>query len=190
MATTDEQSLIASCQAGNLEDFDPLYRTYIQQIYGFIYRRTLVRQTAEDLTSITFMKALQKIDSYSGDKGVFAAWLYRIARNTITDYYRTNHEHTDIETVWDLSEDNRMSETLDDKQAYLLVRGALQKLEPEKRDIVMLRMWDGLSYKEIAVITGKTETNCKVIFSRSLDWLRKEIPLAAFLLLLFSPIRL
>jgi RNA polymerase sigma-70 factor, ECF subfamily len=185
----DEIALIRSCQAGNLQDFDPLYREYVKPIYAFVYRRVLDRQTAEDITSITFMKALEKISSYRGDRGVFAAWLYRIARNCITDHYRTNRPHTDIEDVWDLSSDEDVELTVDDRLNYEKVRAALQTIDAGKREIVMLRIWEGLSYKEIAEITGKSEANCKVIFSRTMDALRSSVPLALFFLILSSPFR-
>jgi RNA polymerase sigma-70 factor (ECF subfamily) len=186
----DIDSLVASCQAGTLEDFDPIYRAYVKQIYGFTYRRTLNRETAEDLTSITFMKALEKIGSYKSGKGAFGAWLFRIARNTITDHYRTNRPVTNIEDVWDLASDDATDVTVEHRLAYEQIKEALQKLSSDKRDIVMMRLWDGLSYKEIAAITGKTETNCKVIFSRTLEVLRTETALAAFILLLLSPFKL
>jgi RNA polymerase sigma-70 factor (ECF subfamily) len=186
----DEQQLIASVQGGTLSDFDPLYRQYVDPIYRFIYRRTLERMTAEDLTSVTFMKALEKIGTYDPSKGVFGAWLYRIARNSITDHYRTHRPHEDIEDVWDLSSADDVAMDTNDRLMYDKLKDALQKLGAEKREIVTLRLWEGLSYKEIAALTGKTETNCKVIFSRTIDQLRKEVPLTVLLLLLLSPFSL
>lgn len=184
---TNEQSLIASCQAGTLEDFDPLYRHYVQPIFAFLHRRTLDRQTAEDLTSITFMKALEKISQYSPKKGNFGAWLYRIARNALTDHYRALRPREDVESVWDLSSDENVPQTVSDRLEFQKVKAALEKVDASKREIVMMRIWDGLSYQEIAQITGKTETNCKVIFSRTMESLRKELPLPAFLLLVSFP---
>jgi RNA polymerase sigma-70 factor, ECF subfamily len=181
----DEQSLIASCQAGNLADFDPLYRAYVEPIFGFIHRRTLDRQTAEDLTSVTFIKAMEKISSYRGDRGVFAAWLYRIARNTITDHYRAARPHDDIETAWDISSDENVEQKIRDRFDIARLKEALKTIDAEKREIVLLRLWEGLSYKEIAEIVGKTEGNCKVIFSRTMDSLRASVPLAAALIFLF-----
>lgn len=187
MELTQEQSLIASCQAGTLEDFDPLYREYVKPIYVFLYRRTLDRQAAEDLTSVTFMKALEKISQYSASKGNFGAWLYRIARNALTDHYRALRPHEDIESVWDLGSDEDVVSGVENRLAFEKAKAALGKLDASKREIVMMRLWEGLSYQEIAQVTGKTETNCKVIFSRTMDALRKELPLPAYLLLVCFP---
>ncbi len=183
----DETALISACQSGDLTQFDPLYREYVKPIFGFIYRRTASRQTAEDLTSMTFMKALEKINTFSPKKGPFAAWLYRIARNTVTDHYRTSRPSKDIEDVWDLSSEERVDAGVDDRMKVEEIVAAIKDLDPLKRDIVLMRVWDGLSYQEIAAITGKSESNCKVIYSRTLADLRLSIPIAALLLLFLSP---
>lgn len=186
----DEAALVASCQRGLLDSFDPLYRHYVDPLYGYVYRRTLDRPLAEDIVSQAFMQALEKIRLYKPDRGPFAAWLYGIARNLITDHFRRPRDHQDIETVWDLSSDENVQLDVDDRINVEHIRKALQSIDPDKRDIVMLRVWDGLSYAQIAALTGKSEGNCKVIVSRTLDALRKELPLTLFLLLLISPFRL
>lgn len=185
--SADEFALIASIQGGNLEDFDPLYRRYINQIFAFTYRRTMNKATAEDLTSVTFMKALEKIDTYSPTKGPFVAWLYRIGRNTITDHYRQQRDVKDIEDVWDLSSDEDVLLTVDDRLTYEKLQDAMRTLPALKRDIILMRLWDGLSYREIAEITGKTENNLKVMYSRTIAELKLQVPLATVLLLLLSP---
>jgi len=189
-SASQEKQWVEACQAGDLAQFDPLYRQYVDQIYAYLYRRLLRKDSAEDLTSVTFMRALEKIHQYKSAKGPFAAWLYTIAKNALTDHFRTLRPHADIETVWDLSSDEDVEMNVKTQLAKSEVREALQKLDASKREVVLLRLWEGLSYKEIAAITGKTETNCKVIFARAVEALRKEMPLAAFLIFLASPFRL
>lgn len=166
--------------------FGALYTEYVQPIYRFVYRRTLDRMLAEDLTSTTFLKALEKIRTYDSAKGPFVAWLYRIARNTVTDHYRTRRVHANIEDVWDLASDDDPTAGVDTQLASKELRAALAKLPADKREIVLLRVWEGLSYAEIAAITGKSEGNCKVIFSRAVKDLRDILPSAVLLLLFFS----
>ncbi len=182
--TTDEQAAVAACQAGDLRAFDALYQAYVKPIYGFIARRTFSRETAEDLTSVTFLKAMEKIGQYDPGKGPFAAWLYRIARNTVTDHYRTRKHDAPIEDAWDLPADDRTDLIAGDRIAFEHLRKAVSALEPDKREILLLRFWDQLSYAEIAEITGKSEGNCKVIVSRTVAGLRTALPLVTLLLLL------
>ncbi len=169
-------------------DFDALYTANVDSIYRYLYRRTLHRMTAEDLTSTTFLKALEKIDRFDPAKGRFGAWVMTIAKNVLTDHYRALKPTTDIENVWDLSSDDDVASDLDDKEAHRELREALAKLPNDKREIVLLRVWEDLSYAEIAALTGKTEGNCKVIFSRAMKDLRTLVPLSTLLLLLFPPL--
>jgi RNA polymerase sigma-70 factor (ECF subfamily) len=181
----NEDVLIESCQNGRLVDFEELYVRYLKGIYAFIFYRTMDRSTAEDLTSLTFLKALEHIGSYDRNKGAFSTWLYRIARNTVHDHFRTKREHRDIETVWDLpSEDNPFlsaQQSIDFRD----IHAALQTMDKQKREILLLRLWDNLSYAEIARITGKSEAACKMTLSRTLDDLRSTLSPSALLLLTF-----
>lgn len=166
-------------------DFDALYTANVDSIYRYLYRRTLNRMTAEDLTSTTFLKALEKIDRFDPSKGTFGGWAMTIAKNVLTDHFRALRPATDIDDVWDLRSDDDVVRDLDDKEAHRELREALSKLPKDKREIVLLRVWEDLSYAEIAALTGKSEGNCKVIFSRAMKDLRSLVPLSTLLLILF-----
>lgn len=184
-----ELESIAACQADRLDQFDPLYTRHVEAVYRYLSRRTLDRAVAEDLTSITFLKALESIRSFDPSRGAFLAWLYRIARNALIDYYRSHARRTEnIETVWDLPSEDVTSRAAEQSLDAKALHAALQTLKPASREIVLLRIWEGLSYAEIAEITGKTENNCKVMFSRALSELRTHLP--SLLLLLLFPLRL
>jgi RNA polymerase sigma-70 factor, ECF subfamily len=187
MAT--ESELIERVQSGSLQDFESLYTRHLKGVYGFIFYRVMDRMTAEDLTSQTFLKALENIGSYNPRKGAFSTWLYRIARNTVTDHYRTLKRHDDIEDVWDLpSEDNPFLDASAHMEAAE-IHSVLQTLDKAKRELILMRLWDGLSYKEIAELTGKSEASCKMAFSRAMETLRKGLsPVALLLLILFPPL--
>ncbi len=165
--------------------FTALYDKYATPIYRFTYYRTFDRQLAEDLTSQTFLKAMERIGTFRSSKGNFGAWLYQIARNTVTDHFRAARpvDVLDEESPVAASDDPKGDAA--NRLQFAQVRKALQGLDPLKRDIVMMRLWDGLSYKEIAAVVGKSEGNCKVIFCRTLDGLRSQLGPAMISLLLF-----
>lgn len=179
-----EPDLVQSCPSGNLEDFSQLYDKYIRKIYDFIYYRTHHQQTAEDLTSITFTKALENIKRFNSQKGSLATWLYRIARNTVIDHYRTQKTEANIDDIWDLGSNENLPRDIDTKEKLIKVQEYLEKLQPEQRDLIIMRVWDGLSYKEISEITKKSETALKMMFSRVIKKLKNENSLALMILLL------
>ena len=181
-----ELAHVQACQRGELDHFDALYTQHVDAIYRYLSRRVFDRQTAEDLTSITFMKALEAIRSFHPRKQELKAWLYRIARNAMIDHFRKERPTQDIETAWDLPSDDVTSLAAERSVDIKRLHKAMQHLNANEREIVMLRIWEDLSYKEIAALTGKTEANAKVIFSRSVQSLRTQFPGALALLLLLS----
>ncbi|MFH1451160.1 MAG: RNA polymerase sigma factor [bacterium] len=178
----NEKEIILACQSGKMERFAEIYDLYVKKIYGFIYCKTFHRETAEDLTSETFLKALRGISKFK-DEGNFSSWVYQIARNTVIDYYRCRKTAVNIDDVWDLGEDVDIEGSLDQKAKLLEVKKYLAVLPSIQRDIVLMRIWQEMSYQEIADAVGKTEENCRVIFSRTLSKLRSTMPLEVFLLL-------
>ena len=183
----EEKQIIQNCQTGQRQDFGWLYDKYIKKIYNFIYYKTHHRETAEDLTSQTFFKALRAIDNFDLKKGSFSAWLYRIARNTVTDFYRTQKADLNIDDVWDLASDQDTARDAEIQISLAKVKKYLSRLPVEQRDIVMLRVWEGLDYQTISEIVGKSEASCKMTFSRTVSKMRQEL-VAAMLLLLLTQI--
>jgi RNA polymerase sigma-70 factor (ECF subfamily) len=180
-----EENLVIACQNGEPEKFGELYDLYIRKIYDFIYYKTHHKETAEDITSAVFIKAFEKIKSFDHAKGSFSSWVYRIARNSVIDHYRTKKASINIDDVWDLSGKEDMSRDLDTAQKLEKVEKYINALNGEQRDIVMLRVWQEMPYKEIAEIMGKSEASCKMAFSRAMGELRSTMPLSLLVYFLF-----
>lgn len=181
----NELIVIQSCQQGDLQAFSVLYDAYVGKIYNFIYFRTHHKETAEDLTQITFTKAIANIKSFNADVGTFSAWIHRIARNNVIDHYRTFKFTSDILDAFDLSTNQNIERDVDTVMKLEKVKDYLSKLSSDQRDIVIMRVWDNLSYREISQIIGKSEAACKVSFSRIMHKMQQDSAFAAALILIF-----
>lgn len=166
--------------------FGELYDQHVRRVYDYIYYKTLHKETAEDLTSQTFMKALKKFQQYDAAKGSFSAWVYRIARNTVYDHFRALRPTSDIVDVWDLASDDNIERDADVQLQLEEIQSHLIKLKAEQREVILMRVWGGLTYAEIAVALGKTEAGCKMLFARGIKQLRASMPLALFLVFITS----
>jgi RNA polymerase sigma-70 factor (ECF subfamily) len=83
-----------------LEHFSELYETYFDKIYKFVFLKTYDRQLAQDITYETFLKALDKINTFKNNKeSSFKAWIYRIAYNLVIDNYKVANRKIRIDEV-------------------------------------------------------------------------------------------
>lgn len=170
----DDVLFVTRCQSGDTDAFGVLYDAYFDKIYRFVYYKTFSAEVAEDITSDVFHKALQKIQSFDAEKGTFSAWVYRIARNSVIDYYRTKQTVVPLEDVFDVGVDERTPESLDALAALTKVTEYLETLSAKQREIITLRIWEERSYKEIAEIVGGSEDSVKMAFSRGIRELREQ----------------
>jgi RNA polymerase sigma-70 factor (ECF subfamily) len=181
-----DQDLIRRSLAGDSAAFSELYYRYLDKIYRFVFFKTMHKETAEDITSQVFIKVYEKLKTFDQAQA-FQPWIYQIARNTVIDFYRARHEHANLEDFWNLSgEDEVLKQEL--RWDLGRVKEYLQKLSAEQREIVLLRLWEGLSYKEIAELLNKSEASCKMSFSRALLKIKKEV-LISLLLILFTHLK-
>lgn len=171
-----EQEAITAVLNGQTLQFEVLYDLYAEKIYRYLFYRIHHKELAEDLTSQTFLQAFQRLHQYNKDKGVFAAWLYRIARNLMIDEARRKKPTDTIDNYFDLTDNSNVEEQTDQVLLSKAVKEFLQTLPQDARELITMRLWDELSYAEIAEITGKTEGALKMQFSRLIKQLQTSAP--------------
>ncbi|PIR54254.1 hypothetical protein COU75_01785 [Candidatus Peregrinibacteria bacterium CG10_big_fil_rev_8_21_14_0_10_42_8] len=172
---TSDEALIASYMGGNADAFTELYERYVKRIYDFVYFKTHHKQTAEDITSQAFLQMIEKIDTFNSDKGVLSAWLHRIARNLVIDHFRAVKPTQSIDDVWGLSDDTDIMQDADTALKSAAVKEFLVKLNAKQREVILLRLWHGYGFAEIATMMDMTEAACKMQYKRGVDKVRKDL---------------
>ena len=146
-------------------------------MYGFFGYRVSSRAEAEDLTQLTFERALKARDSYDEERGSPRTWLMAIARNLLIDHYRQRRP----DDVGPLDEESvrHEVEARQEPEAGLGISAeleeALTRLRPREREILALRFGGDLRGPEIAELTGLSLANVQQILSRSLRRLRDDL---------------
>lgn len=184
MSASEDQAIV-QCQTGDLKSFGLLYDMYVQKIYAYFFYRTVHKESAEDLTQQTFFKAMQSIKSFERNKGSFSGWLYKIAVNCLIDHFRSRVPTVPLEEPDNFIErklNSEMKEAVEARWRLDKVLEYLKGLDEAQREIVIMRIWEQLSYQEIAQITGKSEASLKMLFSRTIVKLRKDLAYLAALL--------
>lgn len=182
---TSDETLVTSYMEGDSDAFTELYERYVKRIYDFVYFKTHHKQTAEDIVSQTFLRMIEKIDTFNPKKGNFSAWLHSVARNLVIDHFRAAKPTSSIDDAWDLTDGTNVVADADTKVKVEAVREVLSKLNGKQREVILLRLWHGYAFKEVAEIIGSTEAACKMQYKRGMENVRKDLVIV-LLLLFFS----
>jgi RNA polymerase sigma-70 factor (ECF subfamily) len=134
------------------------------------------RDGAEEVVQDTFVRAFSSLDTFRGDSSL-RTWLFTIARRLVVDRRRKSRRRRDVE---DLNEADAASEytALDGMiatEARSRVWGAVGKLSPTQREVFLLRVNEGLSYKEIAEVAGTTEGAARVHYHNALRTVKENL---------------
>ena len=159
---TDDQLVVAFASDIN-EAFDVLIERHKDKIFAFILHQVKNQEVADDIFQETFVKAIMTIKQgrYT-ETGKFFAWVTRIARNLIIDYFRqtksenlqsADNEEVNILNRKDLSEAN-VEDNIITSQIYSDVRRLVKMLPESQKEVLIMRYYKNLSFKEIADATN------------------------------------
>jgi RNA polymerase sigma factor (sigma-70 family) len=158
-------------------DFSAVYDEHVWQVYGFLAYRLRNRSEAEDLTQLTFERALRAWGRYDASQATVGTWLMAIARNLLIDHFRSDRSARN-EPLDDVDAEHRSLQAKPQPPDLGLepdLERALATLSDRERELIALRFGGDLSGPEIAELTDLSLANVQQILSRSLRRMRAEL---------------
>jgi RNA polymerase sigma-70 factor (ECF subfamily) len=172
-----ERRLVESAQRDPAR-FGDLYEHYFELVYAYVVRRTRDRNEAEDLTAEVFHKALRSLPRFKWTGAPFAAWLFRIASNMISDRAKRaaregnlGSDQSDPEIRAPQSQQADLEQSEDSAALFRLV----DRLAEDQRLVLRMRFAEERSISEIAHTLGRSEGAIKQLQFRALENVRKRL---------------
>jgi len=163
---------IKAAQA-NPAEFARVYHLYVRRVYQYFYSRTGQAAEAEDLTSQTFLEALEGLRRYHHN-GPFAAWLFTIARRRAIDHLRRWKPQTVLDEEQSDASTDVLAQVIG-KQDTAQLRALIAGLKPAEQELLRLRFAAGLGFHEIGRLLGRSEASAKMSLYRLLTRLQGEL---------------
>ena len=159
---TPDALLVKNYVAGDENALTILINRHQSKIYGFIYSKLSDRDIADDIFQDTFIKVIKTLKSNSyNEEGKFLPWVMRISHNLIIDHYRRNKKMPMFRETEDFSIFSIMSDNVPNIESQLItsqvesdLRKLIEELPEDQKEVLVMRMYQDLSFKEISELTG------------------------------------
>jgi RNA polymerase sigma-70 factor (ECF subfamily) len=176
-STEHVRELVARGQQGDRDALEELYLIHFDRIYSYLHVSVGNRHDAEDLTTQTFLKMLEKIGTFKWQSAPFSAWLFRIAHNLAMDHFRSRRRWQPEEEVPEPPGEEEPSAELEAMQSIgrESMLKLIDRLSPEQQQVLTLKFVFNLPNAEVAAILDKTEGAIKSLQHRALVSLQKQI---------------
>lgn len=175
MIDETDADLVRAAQQ-DLRKFRDLYERYVQRVYRYLLVRVGNVADAEDLTSQTFMAALENLHRYRGERP-FLAWLFGIAKNKRADFYRQQKPEDDLDTADNFVNDDveTADEQVERQLQIEMISRKLQAIAPDRAEALTLRLFGHMEIDEIARFMGKQEAAVRMLIHRGLRDLQAQL---------------
>jgi RNA polymerase sigma-70 factor (ECF subfamily) len=173
----EDADLIRQAARGNVESYNLLVSRWEKRVYNYLLRITANREDALDLTQDVFLKAYQNLRKLD-DPARFAAWLYRIAHNEAFSMFRKRRPETDVDELEPEATETKVTvggSSVFPMELSLAVSGALGRLSPEQREAVVLKIYQGFKFEEMAEILSCPVSTIKSRLYTALELLKTEL---------------
>lgn len=178
MENQELAELVERARQGDSEAFGHIYDRFVDRVYGFVLHQVGNPADAEDITTGVFLDALKQIGRFRWKGAGFSAWLFRIARNDVLDFFRKQGRSRETE----LSEETlrQPAATLVDEQVAAdweaeELRRAIRGLSPDQQQVVLLKLLMNFSNRQIGEVLGKKEGAIKALQHRALLALKESL---------------
>lgn len=172
---TDEK-LVLEIRDGNERSFNTLVSRWYKRIYNYALRYGNDTTLAEEVTQKAFIRVYQKINTLK-DVSKFKPWFYRIANNYCVTETRKNVRKrkvmAEVENTPVIADYTSAQTSFEKNEKCQLVRQALQQIPEEQRQVIIMKEYEGLKFREIADILGESENTIKSRMYYGLDAMRK-----------------
>lgn len=178
MKHLSDQELMRIVQLGDLSPASEIYDRYSGRIYNFALRFLKNSEAAEDATQEVFVKMIRHASQFQGDAKL-STWLFSITANWCRDFLRKadnkSKESDDVLVTLPAPAEQSPDRNLEQRENEERIQRALKALTPEQREAILLSRYQGLSYAEIAQISGCSEGAVKTRVFRAMETLKKAL---------------
>ena len=169
----DDKELIRKFTSGDEKAFDQIVQNNLNNVFGFFMKITRDEMAAEDLTQDVFLKLYKNLKNFRYESN-FSTYLYRINSNTANSWI-TRNKWKGMLHLEQIAEEGKYDQKNDFEWTRQELWEEIAKLPKKQRKVVILRVTDGLSYRDISEITGMSEGTAKVNFHHGLKRLKEKL---------------
>jgi RNA polymerase sigma factor (sigma-70 family) len=160
--STSDSTLVREFIQGNEASLEVLIHRHKQRLYSFIYSKVLHRDLTEDIFQDTFIKVIRTLKKGSyNEEGKFLPWVMRISHNLVIDHFRKSNrmpsfKNTDEFDIFSVISDGSLNaeKKIIQEQIYSDIRELVEELPLEQKEVLFMRMYKDMSFKEISENTG------------------------------------
>ena len=155
-------------------EFEEIYTTYFRDVFLYIRRLSNDKHIAEEITSETFFKAMNAIDSFRGDCDI-RVWLCQIAKNCYYSYLKKAGRTDSIEDIEIAEQGVSLEERLSRQDQAVQIQKILHDIPDPYKEVFMWRVFAELSFKQIGQIFGKSENWACVTYHRARNKIKERL---------------
>lgn len=156
-----------------MKDFEKIYSEYYDAVFQYVMSLCRNEQQAEEITQEAFFKALKSIDTFRGECKL-SVWLCQIAKNTFYTAAKRQQRQTDYPSE-PIQSEEAVYQRIYDKETAFQIHKLLHALEEPYKEVFWLRTFGELSFKDIGVLFGKTESWARVTYHRAKMKIREGV---------------